>query len=278
MPKIDAGLTRVVVKQGNIWKHYCLETFWAIYRWIRSPKSTRYSTSHHDNKTPSPTAMNAFGIPIQAKHVTNRPISLTNNLIESTAMTRMNRTILSFFSLAIVALVSSLTICSTANAETLNEELCDCSPEITLILRTPNVRLVATLVGKAGGKVLYDPNLGIGNDIPFLVVTLPPAKMIDKNFIESLKLPAGAIQELAPRPIAPTEKKTPVTNISLKSLSVPIEDIKIPELRKREPGKGLGENTVVAIIDTGIDASHPVFQDRVAYWYDATREGRTILK
>jgi subtilisin family serine protease len=200
-------------------------------------------------------------------------------MIESPAMKRTNPTFFSVVSMAVVTLAISLTTCPAATAQTLKEELCDCSPEITLILRTSNVRRVATLVGKAGGKVLYDPNLGIGNDIPFLVVTLPPAKMIDKKFIESLQLPAGAMQELAPRPIAPAEKQQPpVTNISLKSLSVPIDDIKIPELRKRIPGKGLGEDTVVAIIDTGIDASHPVFQDRVAYWYDATREGRTILK
>ena len=71
----------------------------------------------------------------------------------------------------------------------MKEELCDCSPELTLLLRVNDVRRTADLVTKAGGKILYDPNLGIGNDIPFLVVNLPPTKLNDKKFIDSLKLP-----------------------------------------------------------------------------------------
>lgn len=175
----------------------------------------------------------------------------------------------------------------SSSAQSMKEELCDCSPELTLLLRVNDVRRTATLVTKAGGSVVYDPNLGIGNDIPFLVVNLPPSKLNDKKFIESLKLPSGVMEEILPKKIVPqAEPAVDATKISepqqapeanFDSLYVPLNDIKVPELRKRVAGKGLGEGTIVAIIDTGIDTSHPVFQDRVIFWNDATREGRMKL-
>ncbi|QDV52767.1 S8 family serine peptidase [Gimesia fumaroli] len=174
-------------------------------------------------------------------------------------------------------------------AQSLKEELCDCSPELTLLLRVNDVRRTAKLVTKAGGKIVYDPNLGIGNDIPFLVVNLPPSKLNDKKFIDSLKLPSGVMEEIQPGKITPQAAPEPAANGAnvvepqaapepdFDSLYVPLDDIKVPALRKRVAGKGLGEGTIVAIIDTGIDTSHPVFQDRVIFWNDATGEGRTKL-
>ncbi|MFG0240379.1 MAG: hypothetical protein ACF8CY_04935, partial [Gimesia chilikensis] len=171
----------------------------------------------------------------------------------------------------------------------LKEELCDCSPELTVLLRVNDVRRTADLVKKAGGKIVYDPNLGIGNDIPFLVVNLPPSKLNDKKFIDSLKLPSGVMEEILPHKNTPQgvleptpeQPKVPelqeVPEADFDSLYVPLDDIKVPALRKRVAGKGLGEGTIVAIIDTGIDTSHPVFQDRVIFWDDATREGRSPL-
>lgn len=181
------------------------------------------------------------------------------------------------------------------DAQSLKEELCDCSPELTLLLRVNDVRRTAKLITKAGGKIVYDPNLGIGNDIPFLVVNLPPAKLSDQKFIASLKLPAGVMEEIVPEKIVPQAAPEPTANTAIgtdgttvtepqaapepdfDSLYVPLDDIKVPELRKRVKGKGLGEGTIVAIIDTGIDTSHPVFQDRVIFWNDATQEGRSKL-
>ncbi|HCO24693.1 MAG: hypothetical protein CME31_16375 [Gimesia sp.] len=174
----------------------------------------------------------------------------------------------------------------------MKEELCDCSPELTLLLRVNDVRRTADLVTKAGGKILYDPNLGIGNDIPFLVVNLPPTKLNDKKFIDSLKLPSGVMEEIIPSKIVPQAEPAidsagsdstssaelqVAPEADFDSLYVPLDDIKVPALRKRVAGKGLGEGTIVAIIDTGIDTSHPVFQDRVIFWNDATREGRSPL-
>ncbi|MFK7777245.1 MAG: S8 family serine peptidase [Gimesia sp.] len=194
------------------------------------------------------------------------------------------------------SVIATILICGAsqsskiATAQSMKEELCDCSPELTLLLRVNDVRRTAKLVTKAGGKVIYDPNLGIGNDIPFLVVNLPATKLNDRKFIDSLKLPSGVMEELMPQNIVPQAEPTAITTDSsntpnlkvapetdFDSLYVPLEDIKIPALRKRVAGKGLGEGTIVAIIDTGIDTSHPVFQDRVIFWNDATREGRMKL-
>ncbi|MCA9019188.1 MAG: hypothetical protein KDA74_03535, partial [Planctomycetaceae bacterium] len=189
--------------------------------------------------------------------------------------------------LVMVCLVCCLMQGSQSASAQMKEELCDCSPELTLLLRVNDVRRTADLVTKAGGKIVYDPNLGIGNDIPFLVVNLPPTKLNDKKFIDSLKLPSGVMEEIVPTKIVPQAQPDidPSSSGELQvapeadfdSLYVPLDDIKVPALRKRVAGKGLGEGTIVAIIDTGIDTSHPVFQDRVIFWNDATREGRSPL-
>ncbi|WP_299466436.1 S8 family serine peptidase [uncultured Gimesia sp.] len=207
-------------------------------------------------------------------------------------MSILNRRNLLCCSLMVASMICCLNqICETASAQTIKEELCDCSPELTLLLRVNDVRRTATLVTKAGGEIVYDPNLGIGNDIPFLVVNLPPSKLNDQKFIESLKLPSGVMEEIKPGKIVPQaepalsdSKDTKVSELQetpeadFDSLYVPLDDIQVPALRKRVAGKGLGEGTIVAIIDTGIDTSHPVFQDRVIFWNDATREGRMHLE
>ena len=204
-------------------------------------------------------------------------------------MNFLNKSQLMRYTLVLTILAWGMSHFSSPAAAQMKEELCDCSPELTLLLRVNDVRRTADLVTKAGGKIVYDPNLGIGNDIPFLVVNLPPSKLNDKKFIDSLKLPSGVMEEIIPEKIVPQQTLEPtpeqpqipqlkeVPEADFDSLYVPLEDIKVPTLRKRKAGKGLGEGTIVAIIDTGIDTSHPVFQDRVIFWNDATREGRSPL-
>lgn len=204
-------------------------------------------------------------------------------------MNFLNKSQLMRYTLVLTILAWGMSHFGSPAAAQMKEELCDCSPELTLLLRVNDVRRTADLVTKAGGKIVYDPNLGIGNDIPFLVVNLPPSKLNDKKFIDSLKLPSGVMEEIIPEKIVPQQTLEPtpeqpqipqlkeVPEADFDSLYVPLEDIKVPTLRKRKAGKGLGEGTIVAIIDTGIDTSHPVFQDRVIFWNDATREGRSPL-
>jgi tripeptidyl-peptidase II len=150
-------------------------------------------------------------------------------------------------------------------------------PEQTLLIEVKDARKAADLVKKAGGEVVYDPNLGIGHDIPFLVVNLPGEKIVDRKFIESLELKAGVAS--FPNDCGCEQPELPEEGeLNFDSLFVPIEDIKLPELRQRAHGGALGKGTLVAVIDTGIDASHPVFQKRVVFWSDATREGRISLE
>jgi len=157
------------------------------------------------------------------------------------------------------------------------KELLEGYPEQTLLIEVKDARKAADLVKKAGGEVVYDPNLGIGHDIPFLVVTLPGDKMVDKKFLESLELRSG----VSPYPDdcgCGREEVPEADELNFDSLFVPVDDIQLPELRKRAKNAAQGKGVIVAVIDTGVDASHPVFQQRVIYWADATREGRISLE
>ena len=153
------------------------------------------------------------------------------------------------------------------------------NPDFTLLIEVKDARKAAIIVKKAGGEVLYDPNLGIGHDIPFLVVNLPAEKVVDEEFIKSLELKSGD-----PRPSIQSDcgcEEPPDTKqgeLSFDSLFVPVEDINLPKLQARVPGEARGKGILVAVIDTGVDASHPVFQDRVIYSSDATQEGRIKLE
>lgn len=148
-------------------------------------------------------------------------------------------------------------------------------PELTVLLAVNDAQRTAELVKGAGGKITYDPNLGQGHDIDFLIVELPPDKILDKKFIASLNLKAISVDH--PRIRQVTIKREERTEKPETDLFVPTEEINIPALRKRG-GNSKGENILVAVIDTGIDASHPAFGKRVVYWSDLTREGRVAVK
>lgn len=153
-------------------------------------------------------------------------------------------------------------------------------PELTVSLAVKNIYKTITLVEEAGGEVVYDPNLGNGSSIPFIVVTLPPLKLMDKKFIKSLDLNAISIDLPLHNTIKPmaasSDGELPTLNNS--QLYIPVNDVKIDKLREREAGKGLGEGVRIAVIDTGVDASHSAFGDRVVFWSDETQEGRVPMK
>ncbi len=148
-------------------------------------------------------------------------------------------------------------------------------PELTVLLSVKDSQRTARLVREAGGKITYDPNLSTGHDIGFLIADLPPEKILDKAFVKSLALKAINVDHPAIDKI-----RVQAANRDLpkeEDLFVPLNDIKVNELRKR-PGNTLGKNIVVAVIDTGVDASHYAFQNRIIYWNDMTREGRVPVK
>lgn len=156
-------------------------------------------------------------------------------------------------------------------------------PELTYVVRTDNVQAVAKKVKDNGGRVLYDPNFANGNDIKFVVVNLPPEKLNDVMFVNELKkLNAHiSLDSSYTNPITVSDQNVAADDVLPGDVKVPIEDVKLDALRARfadQPVKALGENITVAVIDTGIDASHPVFQNRVTYWADQTQETKTSLK
>jgi subtilisin family serine protease len=146
-------------------------------------------------------------------------------------------------------------------------------PELTTLLAVKDVPMVIQKVEQAGGKIIYNPNRGRGSSIGFLVANLPPEKILDDEFIASLDLKAITFEQSTLSKVE-LMGETPK---SLTHLSVPVEEIGINALREKYPKSHEGQNVLVAVIDTGIDASHPAFQDRVIYWQDLTQEGDITL-
>ena len=147
-------------------------------------------------------------------------------------------------------------------------------PDLTTLLAVKDVNIVIQKITAAGGKIIYNPNRGNGTSIGFLVANLPASKILDDQFIASLDLRSLAFDDQRLSRIE-LQGSTPQ---KMDSLSVPFQEIGITELRSLYPQSARGKGVTVGIIDTGIDASHPAFQDRVIYWQDLTQEGDVGLK
>jgi subtilisin family serine protease len=147
------------------------------------------------------------------------------------------------------------------------------APTITMVLM-PKSDLQESIISlKSGGaKLIYDPNNGLGGTIPFYIAELTPDQIGDTEFLSSLKLKAASIDspETSAKPI---ETKISSNNLDFTNY-IPTDSVGIDKLGDKTK---LGEGITVAVIDTGIDASHPAFGDRVVYWYDGTQETRTEL-
>ena len=150
-------------------------------------------------------------------------------------------------------------------------------PTITVILipKADVQNSIKSLV-KGGGKLIYDPNNGLGSSIPFYIAELTPDQINDGKFLGSLKLKAAQIDN-PKAAITPIKTKISTDDIDVTNY-IPKDSVKIEELLEgNETTASLGKGVTVAVIDTGIDASHPGFNGRVDYWYDATQETRTKL-
>ncbi len=147
------------------------------------------------------------------------------------------------------------------------------APVLTLVLLFKgDVQEGIDKLKKNGGKLIYDPNNGEGSTIPFVIAELAPDLIANTEFINSLKLNAASIDS------AQNKKSLIETKIASNDAHftnfIPTDSVKISELGV--PSE-LGKDVTVAVIDTGIDASHPAFNGRVVYWYDGTQETRTKL-
>jgi subtilisin family serine protease len=151
-------------------------------------------------------------------------------------------------------------------------------PTLTALLAVKDARRTIEVLKAAGAAVVYDPNLGNGSQIPFLIASIPPQKLSDQDFIEKLELKALSISEAGGLSRIEQKSETPRRAFG-DNVYVPLNDIRIPHLQKdHNEGRPLGRNVTVAIIDSGIDAGHPVFQDRVVYWSDQTEETQVALE
>lgn len=145
-------------------------------------------------------------------------------------------------------------------------------PSLTMVL-VPKSNLQNTVKNlvAAGGKLIYDPNNGLGSEVPFIIAELTPDQINDTTFLESLNLKAASIDQKEGR-VKPFT--TPIYDVNDFTKNIPSDSVQIGSLGDKTK---LGEGMTVAVIDTGIDASHPAFGDRVVYWYDGTQETRTKL-
>ena len=130
-----------------------------------------------------------------------------------------------------------------------------------------------------GAKLVYDPNNRSSGTIPFYIAELTPNQINDSKFLGSLKLQAASFdfgtemaQPLEGNPISEDET-IPTATIDYTKY-IPTNSVRLDQLGEHSE---LGENVTVAVIDTGVDASHPALKDRVVYWYDATEQTKTEL-
>ena len=140
----------------------------------------------------------------------------------------------------------------------------------------------AGVILKNGGKVDYDPNLGIGHEIPFLIVTLPGEKVVDERFLKSLELKSDVrmFQASASGSDNCGCNDQPANNtkdgLSFDTLFVPVEDIKLPELKSgqwqsnRQGREGRRDRLG--------GRRSPPFSEPMIFWDDSTQEGRIELK
>lgn len=148
------------------------------------------------------------------------------------------------------------------------------APTITLVLMPKSdLQESITSLKSGGAKLVYDPNNGLGGTIPFYIAELTPDQINDTEFLSSLKLKAASIDsiETAATPIGTKLRSTDLDFTNY----IPTDSVNIEKLGEKT---SLGEGITVAVIDTGIDASHPAFGGRVVYWFDGTQETRTELR
>lgn len=148
-------------------------------------------------------------------------------------------------------------------------------PRITIILiPQADVQQSITALKKGGGTLLYDPNNGYGTDIPFYIAHLTPDQINNTQFIVGLNLRSALIDE-RPNYAQVLEEVATENEFNTPSSFIPLDSVAIKSLGDQQ---NLGKEVTVAVIDTGIDASHPAFNGRVVYWYDGTEETKTPLQ
>ncbi len=150
-------------------------------------------------------------------------------------------------------------------------------PDLTVILNPQaDVQKSIRNMLAGGGTLVYDPNNGEGSDIGFYIADLTPDQINDADFLSKLNLKSAMLN----RNFSSGLKSPENSRLDFPEDSanfIPVESVGLFDLAPQDKQVSLGEDTVVAVIDTGIDASHPAFNGRVDYWFDATEETKTKL-
>ena len=149
-------------------------------------------------------------------------------------------------------------------------------PALTIILNPAgDVQKSIRELVKGGGVLVYDPNNGEGSDIGFYIAELTPDQINDSKYLKRLNLKAGMVSRNIKGHQTPNNSRLDFPDDSANY--IPVKNVGLFDLVSQDEQAILGEGTVTAVIDTGIDASHPAFNSRVDYVYDATEETKTKL-
>lgn len=127
---------------------------------------------------------------------------------------------------------------------------------------------------EGGAKLIYDPNKRVASTIPFYIAELTPEQINDDKFIKSLKLKVASFDD-PDAMVVPVETNSEIDLRREFTKNIPTDSVKISQLG--DPAT-LGKGVTVAVIDTGVDVSHPALKERVVYWYDGDETTRTELK
>jgi len=124
-------------------------------------------------------------------------------------------------------------------------------------------------------RVIYDPNDGDIAEIPFIVFEINPVHLLDDEKMKLMNLEVFEISEAsAEGGMKGFDLPRLASDATYLAKNFPTKETDLDAFREQKIEGSLGENALVAVIDTGIDVAHPYFQNRVVYVSDETDEGR----
>lgn len=162
-------------------------------------------------------------------------------------------------------------------------------PSLTVASYSNDIVKTRKVLADAGATVVYDPNDfdGTGqvhHQIPFIIFEIEPSKLLDDSFVQNLNLDIfdlvegthSRLRESDPTLVAVDRPEA--EPLKPRPFSLPKKEVNLDDLTDRGLAGVGGEEVIVAIADTGIDVTHPFFQNRVIYASDLTEEGKAKVE
>ncbi len=134
-------------------------------------------------------------------------------------------------------------------------------------------------LAKLNAKIIYDPNETDGTEIPFIVFEIDPKVLLDDSLMAEMDLEVFNISSSKTEQIE-REKGFHLQTVGVPNVgsNFPSEETGLNTFRAKGLPGADGSESLVAVIDTGIDVTHPFFQNRVTFLSDETDEGRFVLE